>query len=63
METKSSGVGFASDLGEVDLIEHAGLREFTLAAINAPVPILLGVISLVTGGLWALIDAKEKGTG
>ncbi len=54
---------FASDLGEVDLIEHAGLREFTLAAINAPIPILLGGHSLVTGGLWALIDAKEKGTG
>jgi hypothetical protein len=52
---------FASDLGEVDLITHPGLEEFTKAAINAPIPVLLGGHSLVTGGLWALIDAGARG--
>ena len=48
---------FASDLGRLDLITHPGLREFTQAALAAPIPVLLGGHSLVTGGLWALIDA------
>ena len=52
---------FASDLGEVDLISHPQLKEFTRAAMEAPIPILLGGHSLVTGGLWALIDAGSKG--
>lgn len=52
---------FASDLGEVDLISHPLLREFTSAAMAAPIPVLLGGHSLVTGGLWALIDAGSKG--
>lgn len=51
---------FASDLGEFDLIKHPGLREFTHAATSSSIPILLGGHSLVTGGLWALIDAGEK---
>lgn len=53
---------FASDLGELDLISHDGLREFTRAAIEAPIPILLGGHSLVAGGLWALVDAGLKGS-
>lgn len=48
---------FASDLGEIKLINHAHLLEFTKAALAAPIPILLGGHSLVAGGLWALIDA------
>ena len=52
---------FASDLGEVDLISHPLLKEFTAAALEAPIPVLLGGHSLVTGGLWALIDAGSKG--
>ncbi|NLJ80894.1 MAG: hypothetical protein GX335_07710 [Firmicutes bacterium] len=48
---------FASDLGELDLISHPGLRQFTAAALEASIPVLLGGHSLVTGGLWALIDA------
>mgnify|MGYP001495044776 CR=1 FL=1 len=51
---------FASDLGEVDLITHPGLQEFTKAAMSAPIPVLLGGHSLVTGGLWALIDAGAR---
>ena len=52
---------FASDLGEVDLITHDALREFTRASLEAPIPILLGGHSLVAGGLWALVDAGLKG--
>ncbi|HBG00454.1 MAG TPA: hypothetical protein DDW87_02610 [Firmicutes bacterium] len=52
---------FASDLGEVELISHPSLREFTQAAMEAPIPVLLGGHSLVAGGLWALIDAGSKG--
>lgn len=52
---------FASDLGEPNLIAHLSLREFTKAAIEAPIPILLGGHSLVAGGLWVLIDAGSKG--
>ena len=51
---------FASDLGEVDLISHPLLKEFTAAALEAPIPVLLGGHSLVTGGLWALIDAAAR---
>ena len=51
---------FASDLGKLELISHGPLREFTKAALEAPIPILLGGHSLVTGGLWALIDAGLK---
>lgn len=53
---------FASDLGELDLISHPCLREFTAAAMQASIPVLLGGHSLVTGGLWALIDAGIKGS-
>lgn len=52
---------FASDLGELDLISHGPLREFTQAALAAPIPVLLGGHSLVAGGLWALVDARLKG--
>ena len=51
---------FASDLGELRLITHPQLFEFTQAALKAPIPILLGGHSLVAGGLWALIDAGLK---
>lgn len=52
---------FASDLGKLELISHPGLREFTQAAVSAPIPVLLGGHSLVAGGLWALVDAGIKG--
>lgn len=56
----SAAERFASDLGRLDLITHPELREFTKAAVEAPIPVLLGGHSLVTGGLWALIDAGIK---
>ncbi len=54
---------FNSDLGLTASIEHPGLRAFTDAAYRAPIPVLLGGHSLVTGGVWGLIDASvlERG--
>lgn len=49
---------FYSDLGKVDKIIHPGLREFTQAACHASIPVMFGGHSLVTGGLWALIEAS-----
>lgn len=49
---------FYSDLGMIDRITHPGLREFTAAAHGASIPVMLGGHSLVTGGLWALLDAS-----
>jgi hypothetical protein len=48
---------FYSDLGEPEKITDPFLREFTEAAISAPIPVVLGGHSLVSGGLYALIDA------
>lgn len=47
---------FRSDLFDSDAISDPWLREFTEAAANAPIPVLLGGHSLVTGGLMALGD-------
>ncbi|NMB38269.1 MAG: hypothetical protein GX994_01705 [Firmicutes bacterium] len=49
---------FYSDLGQVDKITHSGLKEFTQAACQAAIPVMCGGHSLVTGGLWALIEAS-----
>jgi len=48
---------FHSDLFEAEAISDPLIREFTAAARAAPLPVLLGGHSLVTGGLWTLIDA------
>jgi len=48
---------FHSDLGQPGQIEDPFLREFTAAALEASIPIVLGGHSLVSGGLWALVDA------
>ena len=48
---------FASDIGDVDAIEDPVAREFTRAALDAPVPILLGGHGIVAGSLWALTQA------
>ncbi len=49
---------FYSDLGMIEKINHPELREFTRQANNAPIPVMLGGHSLVTGGLWALLDGS-----
>ena len=48
---------FASDIGDVDAIEDPIAREFTRAALGAPVPVLLGGHGIVAGSLWALTQA------
>jgi hypothetical protein len=48
---------FNSDLMRYDAIADPTARAFTEAAARAAIPVLLGGHSLVSGGLWALIDA------
>ncbi len=48
---------FYSDLMLPESIIDPVAREFTEAALSAPIPIVLGGHTLVAGGLWALIDA------
>ena len=45
---------FLSDLYRWQEIEHPWLRKFTRAAVECPIPIVLGGHSLVSGSLWAL---------
>jgi hypothetical protein len=51
---------FNSDLLAAEKIADPWLRDFTLAAREAPIPVLLGGHSLVSGGLWALIEAAWR---
>ncbi len=51
---------FNADLFRPDLIQNPWLREFTQAAMNAPVPLIIGGHSLVCGGLYLLIEAAWK---
>jgi hypothetical protein len=47
---------FSSDLGLYDQISDPWLREFTYAAVNCPIPVILGGHSLVAGCVWALTE-------
>ena len=47
---------FAADLGQPDAIADPQLRQFTQAALAAPIPIAQGGHSLVSGGLLAAIN-------
>ncbi|BDG61719.1 hypothetical protein [Caldinitratiruptor microaerophilus] len=47
---------FLSDLGRVGAIGDPWVREFTAAALEAPVPVVLGGHSVVAGGLWVLAE-------
>ena len=51
---------FASDLFLADEIEDPRWRAFTEAAADAPIPVLLGGHSLVSGGLYLLAEACWK---
>lgn len=48
---------FYSDLRQPEKISDPWVRRFTQAAIAAPIPIVLGGHSLVSGGLYALVEA------
>ena len=54
---------FHSDLRRPERIANAVVREFTEAAISAPVPVVLGGHSLVSGGLYALVEAAWACSG
>lgn len=47
---------FCSDLGMVQGIENEFVREFTRAAWAAPIPVVLGGHSLVSGGMLLLLE-------
>jgi len=51
---------FNADLFRPDRIRDPWLREFTQAAMDAPVPVILGGHSLVCGGLYLLTEAAWK---
>jgi hypothetical protein len=48
---------FYSDLRQAEKINDPWVRRFTQAAIEAPIPVILGGHSLVSGGLYALVEA------
>jgi hypothetical protein len=48
---------YAADLGLVEAISDPFTREFTQAVLDAPIPIVTGGHSLVSGGLWALLES------
>jgi len=48
---------FYSDLRQPEKISDPWVRRFTQAAIEAPIPVVLGGHSLVSGGLYALVEA------
>jgi len=52
---------YNSDLRRPERIADAVVREFTAAAMAAPVPVVLGGHSLVSGGLYALVEAARAG--
>jgi hypothetical protein len=51
---------FNSDLGRPEQIIDPRLREFTEAAVAAPLPVILGGHSLVSGGLMLLTEAAWR---
>ena len=48
---------FHSDWLDVESIENPWVREFTQAARDAAIPVLLGGHSLVSGGMYALVES------
>jgi len=50
---------FLSDLGLWKEISNPWLREFTRAAVECPIPVILGGHSLVSGSLWALCSELD----
>ena len=52
---------FYSDMGRYGDINDPFVREFTRRTLEAPIPIVLGGHSLVSGGLLALIEVAQAG--
>ena len=51
---------FFSDLGHPEEMENSILRDLTVAALEAPIPVLLGGHSLMSGGIMALNELAWK---
>jgi len=51
---------FYSDLGQPEKIDNPFARDFTRAALEASIPVVLGGHSLVSGGLLALIEIARR---
>lgn len=54
---------FYSDLLNADAIADPFVRQFTEAALACPVPVVLGGHSLVSGGLYVLVEAAWDRSG
>ena len=54
---------FHSDLLDAEAIADPFVRRFTEAALACPVPIVLGGHSLVSGGLYVLVEAAWDHSG
>jgi CTP:molybdopterin cytidylyltransferase MocA len=52
---------FASDLGWADEIHDDWLRALTVAALAAPIPIVMGGHGVVTGDLYGLVEIARSG--
>jgi hypothetical protein len=53
----SAGDRFYSDLFDLAPIQDPFMRRFTEAALTCPIPLVLGGHTLVSGGLYVLIEA------
>ena len=51
---------YASDLGLVDQISDPFIRDFTQSIIEAPIPIITGGHTLVSGGLWTILESLDN---
>ena len=51
---------FYSDLGEPEAVGDPLARRITAAARDAPIPVVMGAHSLVSGGLYAVVDAAWR---
>lgn len=54
---------FHSDLGLADQIRDPFVHQFTRAAVNCRIPVVLGGHSVVAGGLWVLADRAIAARG
>jgi hypothetical protein len=52
---------FAADLGWAQAVAEPGLRELTQAVASAPIPIITGGHSVVSGSLLALLETTPEG--
>ncbi len=57
----SAGDRYASDLGWPNAIDNPYLRALTAAAVQAPIPVVLGGHGVVAGDLYGLVEVAQAG--